>query len=82
MEIKNKNSISEYSNNYDFIFPDTATIHSLFEEQADEFPENIALIFQGQKITYRDFNEKSNQLARFLRNYRRYNRRYNNGTIT
>jgi tyrocidine synthetase-3 len=42
------------------------TIYELFEEQALRTPENIAVVFQGEKLTYRELNEKSNQLARVL----------------
>ena len=50
----------------DYIFPDT-TVSGLFEEQAAQYPQNIALICEGQSLTYQEFNEKSNQLARLLR---------------
>jgi amino acid adenylation domain-containing protein/non-ribosomal peptide synthase protein (TIGR01720 family) len=43
------------------------TIHELFEEQVEKTPENIALVFEEQKLTYRELNEKSNRLARILR---------------
>ena len=43
------------------------TIHELFEEQAERTPENIALVFEGKTMTYRQLNAKANQLARKLR---------------
>jgi amino acid adenylation domain-containing protein len=41
-------------------------IHELFEQQAEENPDNIALVFEGQQLTYKILNEKSNQLAHYL----------------
>ena len=48
-------------------FPADKTIHQLFEEQVIKTPDNIALVFEDQKLTYRQLNQKSNQLARHIR---------------
>jgi len=47
-------------------------VHQLFEAQAQENPDRIALVGEGcrtldQHIGYRFLNEKANQLARFLK---------------
>ena len=42
-------------------------MHQLFEEQVVKAPGNIAVVYEGQQLTYRELNEKSNQLARSLR---------------
>lgn len=42
-------------------------IHQLVEEQAALNPEAIALVFENQSLTYRQLNEKANQLAHYLR---------------
>ncbi|MBR1539730.1 MAG: amino acid adenylation domain-containing protein [Clostridia bacterium] len=44
------------------------TISTLFEEQVEKTPNHIALIFEKQKMTYRELNEKANSLAFHLRN--------------
>lgn len=41
-------------------------IHTLFEEQAEQTPEVIALIVGEQRLTYRQLNQQANQLAHFL----------------
>ncbi|MGG3871097.1 non-ribosomal peptide synthase/polyketide synthase [Brevibacillus laterosporus] len=46
----------------------TGTIQSFFEEQVEQTPDHIALCYAGQTLTYRQLNEKANQLAMFLRN--------------
>ncbi|WP_212004673.1 non-ribosomal peptide synthetase/type I polyketide synthase [Chitinophaga sp. HK235] len=48
-------------------YPKGKTIHQLFEEQTAEHPDNIALVYQDQQLSYRALNEKSNQLARYIR---------------
>jgi amino acid adenylation domain-containing protein len=41
-------------------------IHHLFERQAEENPERVALFFQGRTFTFRELNTRANQLARHL----------------
>ncbi|AIG26727.1 amino acid adenylation domain-containing protein [Brevibacillus laterosporus] len=47
-------------------YPSTKTIHGLFEEQVARHPERIAVVSGEQTITYRELNERANQLARLL----------------
>ncbi|MGL5062519.1 MAG: non-ribosomal peptide synthetase [Microcoleus sp.] len=44
-----------------------ASIHQWFEEQVDRTPDAIALSFQGQELTYSALNQRSNQLAHYLK---------------
>ncbi len=48
-------------------YPKDKTIIDLFEAQVEKTPENIALTFSGSSLTYRELNDKSNQLAYQLR---------------
>ncbi|MGA3762199.1 condensation domain-containing protein, partial [Bacillus velezensis] len=43
------------------------TLQELFEDQADKRPDHIAVKFRNHYLTYRELNEKSNQLVRVLR---------------
>lgn len=47
-------------------FPD-ASLHQLFEAQVDRTPDAIAVIFADEALTYRELNQKANQLAGHLR---------------
>lgn len=47
-------------------YPKNKTIVDLFEEQVVKTPNNVATVFQNTEITYKDLNEKSNQLANFI----------------
>ncbi|MGG4442605.1 tyrocidine non-ribosomal peptide synthetase TycB [Brevibacillus fortis] len=43
------------------------TMHELFMEQVERTPNQVAVVFGEQQLTYLELDEKSNQLARFLR---------------
>lgn len=47
-------------------YPRNSSIDRLFEEQAERTPERPALVFQGVELSYRELNERANQLARLL----------------
>lgn len=48
-------------------YPKDKTFYSIFEEQVRKTPDNIAVIFKDESITYKELNKKANQLARQLR---------------
>lgn len=41
-------------------------IHQLFESQVEQTPDAIALVFATEEITYKELNNRSNQLANYL----------------
>ena len=47
-------------------YPQDKCIHELFEEQAEQHPDNIALIFEDEELTYKALNERANQVAHYL----------------
>lgn len=47
-------------------YPSSKLSHHLFEEQVLKTPNNIALIYEGVKLTYQELNERSNQLSYYL----------------
>jgi amino acid adenylation domain-containing protein len=54
-------------NNTSVDFPENKSVIDLFEEQALKSPNNIALVFNETELTYQELNDKSNQLAHYLR---------------
>ena len=55
-------------NNTTVQYPDRKrSLHSLIEAQASRAPEQVALVFEDEKVSYRELNERSNQLAHYLR---------------
>ncbi|HEY9693964.1 MAG TPA: amino acid adenylation domain-containing protein [Oculatellaceae cyanobacterium] len=47
-------------------YPEDAFIHHLFAEQVSRSPSAVAVVFQGEKLTYRELNAKANKLAHYL----------------
>ena len=57
-----------------FEWNDTATsytrermLHQLFEEQAERSGEAVAVVFEGEEMTYAELDQRANQLAHYLR---------------
>jgi amino acid adenylation domain-containing protein len=44
-----------------------ALIHELFEEQVERSPGAVAVVYEGQSLTYAGLNARANQLACYLR---------------
>src|SRR4028119_1574914 len=49
-------------------YPKNKCVHQLFEEQAERNPDSIAVVFESEQITYRELNDRANQLAHYLQN--------------
>ena len=47
-------------------YPRQQTLVGLFEEQARQSPEAVALVFDGEAWTYRQINQQANRLAHYL----------------
>ncbi|MBW4625285.1 MAG: amino acid adenylation domain-containing protein [Brasilonema octagenarum HA4186-MV1] len=47
-------------------YPQDKCIHQRFEEQAQKTPNNIAVIFEDQQLTYAELNRKANKIAHHL----------------
>lgn len=48
-------------------YPQERCVHELFEAQAARRPEATALIYEGTHLTYRELNQRANQLAHYLK---------------
>ena len=49
------------------VFPADSCIHELFESQVESTPHEIAIVFEGECLTYSDLNRRSNKIAHHLR---------------
>ncbi|MCF6442787.1 non-ribosomal peptide synthase/polyketide synthase [Pseudoalteromonas luteoviolacea] len=48
-------------------FPITHCIHDQFEQCAKATPDAVALMYEGQTLSYAELNSRANRLARYLR---------------
>ncbi|MEM9148993.1 MAG: amino acid adenylation domain-containing protein [Cyanobacteria bacterium P01_F01_bin.3] len=53
-------------NNTQLVYPKHLCIHQLFEQQVKQTPDALALVFENQQLTYRELNQRANQLAHYL----------------
>jgi len=44
-----------------------ATLHGLFEDQADRTPDAVAVMFAGETVSYRELERRANRVAQQLR---------------
>ncbi len=64
-----KEQICNEFNNTKADYPEDKTVIQLFEEQVEKNPNGIAVFFEEKKLTYKELNEKANQMAHcFLEN--------------
>ncbi|MCK6258783.1 amino acid adenylation domain-containing protein [Fictibacillus sp. KIGAM418] len=68
LTINDEKLLSEWNNLTIKEFPLKNNLLQLFEEQAQRTPNQIASINKNESLTYQELNERSNQLARYLRN--------------
>ncbi|HYM75116.1 MAG TPA: amino acid adenylation domain-containing protein [Candidatus Dormibacteraeota bacterium] len=47
-------------------YPRDIPLHQLIEAQVDKTPDSTAVIYEQQRLTYRQLNDRANQLARYL----------------
>ena len=48
-------------------YPQDKCLHQWFEEQVQRTPDNVAVVFEGEQLTYGELNRRANQLAHRLR---------------
>jgi amino acid adenylation domain-containing protein len=48
-------------------YGEPSALHCMFEAQADRMPDAVALAYEDQQLTYRQLDERANQLAHHLR---------------
>jgi amino acid adenylation domain-containing protein len=53
-------------NNTAAAYPQDLCVHQLFAAQVERTPNAIALIFEDQRLTYRELDDRANQLAHYL----------------
>ncbi|RUT68624.1 amino acid adenylation domain-containing protein [Flavobacterium cupreum] len=60
------NLVTKEFNNTECFFTQEETILELFKEQVKQVPENVAVVFEGESLSYSELDSLSNQLAHKL----------------
>jgi amino acid adenylation domain-containing protein len=68
ISIQETTQLLEEFSNITTEFPEEKTMVSLFEEQAAKTPNAIAVIHEGNALTYSEIEAKANQLAHYIEN--------------
>jgi amino acid adenylation domain-containing protein len=55
-------------NNTDAEFP-AVCAHRLFEQQVEKYPDAVAVVFNERQLSYRELNQRANQIANYLRRH-------------
>lgn len=56
-------------NNTRVAYPKNNTVNQLFEQICQHTPDAVAMVIEGEKVTYRVINEKANQLGHYLKSH-------------
>jgi len=64
-DIEKHKLLVEWNNTYRD-YPQDKCIHELFEATVERTPEAVAVVFEGEQLTYRELNARANQLAHYL----------------
>ncbi|AOM39757.1 non-ribosomal peptide synthetase [Xenorhabdus hominickii] len=67
LSVQERHTLLNIWNQTDAPYPQDKTLQQQFEVQAATNPDNIALVFEGETLTYHQLNERANQLAFVIR---------------
>lgn len=67
LTLEEKNRLLVNFNDTKSDYPKDKTVIDLFEDQVEKTPNEVAIVFEEKKITYKELNEQVNQLAFYLR---------------
>ncbi|WP_086347599.1 non-ribosomal peptide synthetase [Candidatus Enterococcus clewellii] len=57
----------EEVNQTDYDFSRDACVHEIIENTVRKFPNKTALVYEGEEVTFEEFNRRSNQIVAFLK---------------
>ncbi|QSJ14566.1 amino acid adenylation domain-containing protein [Nostoc sp. UHCC 0702] len=65
LTIAEQNQLLEW-NNTQIDYSKNLCIHQFFEAQVETTPDAVAVVFENEQLTYRELNQRANQLAHYL----------------
>jgi amino acid adenylation domain-containing protein len=69
MSEEERRQVVEEWNQTEGWYPRDKTVVELFEEQVRRTPERVAVVYEGQSLSYGELNRRANQLGRRLRKW-------------
>jgi amino acid adenylation domain-containing protein len=66
LSTQERHQLLEEWNNTQSHAPIDQCIHEIFADQVQQTPDAIAVVFEEQKLTYKELNTRANQLAHYL----------------
>ncbi|WP_237386293.1 non-ribosomal peptide synthetase [Xenorhabdus sp. Sc-CR9] len=69
LSAQERNTLLHTWNQTDTPYPQNKTLQQLFKSQVEKTPDNVALVFEGETLTYHQLNERANQLAGVIREH-------------
>ncbi|WP_288251365.1 non-ribosomal peptide synthetase, partial [uncultured Flavobacterium sp.] len=67
LDIQEEHQLLDVFNATSVEYPRDKTLVDLFEEQVQRTPDAVAVVYDGEELSYRELNERSNQLGHYLR---------------
>jgi amino acid adenylation domain-containing protein len=66
LSVEERAQLAHLWNDTQSIYPQNVLVHELFELQVERRPEAIAVVCEGEEITYAELNHRANETARCL----------------
>src|SRR4029453_2098610 len=66
MTVEEREQLAHTWNDTQSAYPQDRLVHELFELQVERQPEAIAIVCEGEEVTYSELNRRANQTARCL----------------
>src|SRR5262249_17695332 len=67
MSVEERQQVIGAWNATEAAYPYDKCIHELFEQQVELTPDAVAVVYEGEQLTYRELNRRANQRAHYLR---------------
>jgi hypothetical protein len=67
MKEQERRQVIEEWNRTEQHYPNDRCVHELFEEQVERRPDAVAIEYEDEQLSYRELNERANQVAHHLR---------------
>ncbi|MCP5052294.1 MAG: AMP-binding protein, partial [bacterium] len=67
LSAKEKHRLVNQWNRTEANYPGNKTLHHVFQEHVEKYPQRVSVIHEDKAITYRELNNRANHLANYLK---------------